>query len=616
MNKISVVIPIFNAESTISRCLDSLQNQTLKEIEIICIDDKSNDTTSSILRHYEAKDNRIRIITFEKNYGCNVARNTGIQNCNGEYIGFVDADDFISENYFEELYKTAKAHNSDICATDQVVIYNSSNYKNTGINIASTIIKNIPEKGNIITASGITWNKIYKRDFIIKNGIKFYETKIAGGDNYFTAMAVILANSIAINHTAEYYYVQLTNSIVHRPKDKKSFEIIKLYETIEQNIKNNRNLSPEEKKEWLKIIQIRERRDFETFKQAMSQKYVKKFKRLINRKINKISFLEKIFSIKNSTTDNFHKVIRILGLEIKYRSKSRIIKRMSHIIERMNYEKEFLKIHGINKEKISSYISNFNSYGITQDKRKTKIIVSLTSYPERMYDLHYCIYSLLTQETKPDEVILWLAKEQFPNREKDIPKQVLDLIKNGLSIKFCEDIKSYKKLIPALREYPNDIIVTADDDIFYDYNWLEKLYNEYEGDCVIAHRCHRIIIENEKILPYRNWEKCVIKNNPSFLNFATGAGGIMYPPHCLHKEVANEALFKKLAPKADDVWFWAMSVLNNTKIKTVTEPNRELKYVNPERELGFNEDGTLCATNKFENDLQISNVIEYLNIQP
>lgn len=95
-------------------------------------------------------------------------------------------------------------------------------------------------------------------------------------------------------------------------------------------------------------------------------------------------------------------------------------------------------------------LMKFKDIGITKNKRKTKLIVSFTSYPARIYYLPYVVYSLLIQSVKPDKLILWLAKEQFPNLENDLPQSLLKLKNNGLTIKWCRDIKSYKKLIPAV----------------------------------------------------------------------------------------------------------------------------------------------------------------------
>lgn len=326
---------------------------------------------------------------------------------------------------------------------------------------------------------------------------------------------------------------------------------------------------------------------------------------------------ENIFSVNNRKINNKnYKIIRIVGIKIKILNKYKELndridnlkKEIQPILRLNDFDKK-----SINKEKINLEIEKFKNIGITDKKRTQKLIISLTSYPERMYDIHYSIYSLLNQKLKPDLCILWLAENQFPNKEQDLPTGLLNLKKNGLTIKWCTDLKSYKKLIPAIQMYPNDIIITADDDLYYASDWLEKLYQEYllsDKNCIIAHRAHRIEIKNKQILPYSKWKKCINIDSKTFLNFPTSGGGILYPPASLHTDVINSDLFMQLAPNADDIWFWAMGVLNNKKTQIVKNPNM-IVYTNHKREFGFyNNEQTLYSTNKNQNDIQIKNIIE------
>jgi len=286
---------------------------------------------------------------------------------------------------------------------------------------------------------------------------------------------------------------------------------------------------------------------------------------------------------------------------------------------KFNYVKKIKLPPHINKEKLLPDVVNFQDKGVTLEKRSPRLIVSLTSFPDRMNEIHFTIYSLLKQTEKPDEVVLWLAKEQFPNGEKDIPEIVLKLKGNGLTIKWCDDLRSYKKLIPSLKEFPNDIIIVVDDDddIYYNNRWLEKLYREYlkTPDCVIGTRGHLVALNKEGYpLPYEQWKKNVILNKPSYRNFMTGCGGVLYPPRVLYKDVDDISLFKKLAPYADDVWFWAMTVLNGIKIRNFAgRKARKLLYVNPERELRLTNELTLAKLNIEQdgNNKQIRQVIEY-----
>ncbi len=263
---------------------------------------------------------------------------------------------------------------------------------------------------------------------------------------------------------------------------------------------------------------------------------------------------------------------------------------------------------------INKIIHHFSGKGITEDKRNPEIIVSLTSFPERINEVHYAIYSLLTQTMKPDTVILWLAKDEFPNGMRDLPESLLGLQKNGLDIQWCRYARSYQKLIPALQEFPNGIIVTADDDLLYPTNWLELLYNSYlkNPDFVHAHRSHRIKLDEAgNILQYKNWHYCWNNHDPSFLNFPTTGAGTLFPPDIFYKDVFNHVLFAKLCPYADDIWFWAMLTLNNRKTILADSGISNLIYINPDREFGRNRQKTLGSLNVHEgyNDMQFHNII-------
>ena len=183
----------------------------------------------------------------------------------------------------------------------------------------------------------------------------------------------------------------------------------------------------------------------------------------------------------------------------------------------------------------------------------------------------------------------------------DIPWFILNFKKLGLEIKWCENIKSYKKLIPSLKEYPNDIIVTADDDIFYPKDWLKKLYDNYlkYPDCIIGQRARKMCFDdNGEIDSYNNWKLIENEENPSFLNFLTGSGGSLYPPNSLDKHIFDNELFESLCPTGDDIWFWAMGVINRTKFKTVDDNLALLTYVSPAREVGlFDTEDTLWHIN-------------------
>lgn len=166
-------------------------------------------------------------------------------------------------------------------------------------------------------------------------------------------------------------------------------------------------------------------------------------------------------------------------------------------------------LHQIDRGEIDELLAAKKFIGLNNSPRSEKVIVSLTSYKPRIDNVKYTLYSLLNQNFPPDKLVLWLDEDSFPQREENLPQDLLELRNFGLTIDWCENLRPYKKLIPALEKYPDDIIVTADDDIFYQPDWLKILYDAHleNPDCVIAHRAHRIRLDKQgNLFPYKSWQ--------------------------------------------------------------------------------------------------------------
>jgi hypothetical protein len=247
--------------------------------------------------------------------------------------------------------------------------------------------------------------------------------------------------------------------------------------------------------------------------------------------------------------------------------------------------------------------------GVCSQKRNIPIIVSLTSYGERFGDLPKTIYSLLNQTLKPDRIILWLNKDY--GDLTNLPYEVTRFIKNGLEIRFVEDIGSYTKSIYAFKEYSESIIVTADDDIYYPAKWLELLYYSYisHPDDIQVHRAHRVFVEGKNIIKYKSWGKHVEEESARFDNFLTGVGGVLYPPNCFSKEVLREDIFLKNARWADDIWFWFMALVHNRKIRVVNNHIKILLSTNVFHQLFKKR--LYVINNNHGNDLQIENLMKF-----
>jgi len=256
-------------------------------------------------------------------------------------------------------------------------------------------------------------------------------------------------------------------------------------------------------------------------------------------------------------------------------------------------------------------VLNTTERGITDEQISDhEVIVSLTTHSKRIYEVFLAIESIMQGTIKPNRIILCLGEDEF--KGKTLPIYLQRQIKRGLEILYCKDIRSYTKIIPVLRKNPEAIIVTIDDDAIYEQDLLENLLTAYKEhpDCVSACRTELIKTDTDgKPLGYMKWGMKQYVNYPSYYNFLTGVGGVLYPPHSLHIEVTNEDVFLKICPRADDIWLHAMCMLNGTKIfKAFTHDAEGVDFI-------YNVSphvGTLWANNQLEegNDLQLKAVWE------
>lgn len=244
MTKLSIIVPVYNVEKYLPKCLESLIKQTLKDIEIICVNDGSIDNSLAILKEFASKDSRIRIID-NQHQGVAKTRNTGIEQSSGEYIGFVDSDDYIDIDFFEKLYNSATKSNSDIAIASILKhknFFNIYNAKYTKEETAITIqdkIKLCEDKKHFFFYA---WNKIYHSRFIKENNIKFSEGQIYE-DVMFAIKALYYSNKIISVYGTKYHYIEHENSLT-KSKDKtgeKEHDLIKAYSEL-QEFCNSKNI--------------------------------------------------------------------------------------------------------------------------------------------------------------------------------------------------------------------------------------------------------------------------------------------------------------------------------------------------------------------------------------
>lgn len=241
MPKVSILVPIYNVEKYLKDCLVSITNQTLDDIEIICINDGSTDASSKILEKYRFIDKRIKVINKE-NSGYGISMNMGLDIASGEYIGIVESDDFIKNTMFEDLYNIAKQKNADIVKSDYFYYTSSNNQARKAGKISKLIsnkVINAKTYPNLLKMQPSIWSAIYKKEFLAKNNIRFLETPGASyQDTAFSFKAIASAKRIVLTDKSYLYYRQDNeNSSVHS-KDK-VFMICGEYDEITNFLNNN-----------------------------------------------------------------------------------------------------------------------------------------------------------------------------------------------------------------------------------------------------------------------------------------------------------------------------------------------------------------------------------------
>ena len=220
---VSVIVPVFNTSKYLDKCLESLVNQTLQDIEIICINDASTDKSLKILRSWEKKDERIKIIDNPKNLQTGLARNNGIKTAVGTYLGFVDSDDYVSKDFYQSLIDASKM-SIDVVTSNLYMKFGKSTEVIRQFNSSVDFDDQECIKKSIAAYGCRLWASIFKRTYMIKHQFQFAEN-VFFEDNPIGQCMFLLANHIAVvDNTSPFYYYRLNpTSIIHGPFSDKKF---------------------------------------------------------------------------------------------------------------------------------------------------------------------------------------------------------------------------------------------------------------------------------------------------------------------------------------------------------------------------------------------------------
>lgn len=297
--KISVIIPVYNAKFFLQDCIQSLLSQTLQECEFIFVNDGSSDNSKEIIEEFQKQDNRIILINQE-NQGISGARNTGVEVSKGEYIGFLDNDDFVKEDMFEKLYLSAKEFDVDVVVSKTIlgrdgkyIIKNSIFPVNIVYNqyfIQSKIIPSLLRVEDLFAV----WNKIYKRTLVISNYVRFPKGRVIEEDNMFNIQAFNKAEKVVFIDYSGYYYREVATSESRRTIENDYFN--KALQKYHFDYKKEYNLSISyAEMEKLKAIRFIQRVCYLTYKCAVDKSSFNKNYQYIQQMV----FNHEVYSLSN-----------------------------------------------------------------------------------------------------------------------------------------------------------------------------------------------------------------------------------------------------------------------------------------------------------------------------
>lgn len=526
--RVSVIVAADNAKG-LERFLDSILHQSLSEIEVICVLRGAADEVLPIVRSFAEGDSRIRTV-FANGPSAGEAVNRGLQEASGEYLYLCDPSCLCDLNLFEHAVAKAESTHADIVVFDygkikadgkaEKVAGVRSDWLPKGAETFS--IHDCPAR--ILSVMDDSFcNKLYRASFVREKDLRCEETYFGGVA--FSVLAAASAGTIAI-----------------------------LRECLCSCSEEPSQISTQEGTGRLK--------DFEkTVSSTIEQALASSLHDEIDDAITFFAMDKYIFGLFNYVTDYstpeaeaYYELVRAFFLSERFND----VERGSVGDDRL-----FNRYFSVCRHDYESY----------RDMRSRRLVVSFTTYPARIGLTHAMLETIYAQTRPADEVVLYLTNEEFPGGKSEVPEELLKLVKEGkLTLKWRENLKPHTKYFYAFQDYPDDIIVTVDDDKLYQPSLLEDLYDSYlmYPEAVSAGRVHLMTTtENGEILPYGAWiqEANFCLHEPSMQLFATGVGGVLYPPHVLDEDLLlNKQVIMEACLNADDLWLKAVELLSDVPV--------------------------------------------------
>lgn len=251
-------------------------------------------------------------------------------------------------------------------------------------------------------------------------------------------------------------------------------------------------------------------------------------------------------------------------------------------------------------------------------KKKDNVTISLTSHGKRVADFApFAIYSIFHQTVLPNRIVLNINEERWT--EDSLPDLIKKLQIAGLEVNFCEDVGPHTKLLPALEKYPDDIIITVDDDVYYEDCLIEDLLADYQKQselCVISKSALVVSYKDGTFLPYTQWPMATPETPQEALISPHGFCGVLYAPHIFSNEIFNKSVYREICKYADDIWFSMMEIKEHIPVYLSSKPMHDVVYVNHYNEYVPTNSDALYFQNAGEgrNNVQLAALVEYYKL--
>ena len=539
--QLSFIIPVFNAAPFIGECLSSLCDQTLQDIEIICVDDRSDDSSLALLREYAGKDSRITVLAQTENAFPGGARNRGLSIAGGKYVWFIDSDDYIDRNAAEFLVRKMESlKNVDVlsfCGDS----FTAAGGKNTPVSdgrVVKVWPKNrklfLPEDNRRIPPriEGPCWSYISRRSYI--GSFRFREN-VTFEDADFTFDVL----------TSPCVFFELNYTPYHRRIRPDS-----LTGSGARGLNTGNLQCRVTACDAISRIIIEKKLPDSHFAVRWARSWM--------------SFAIRLYADRPEVrTDELDETVRSL-------------------------------------QKTNAVFSAREIFGSPGLKSLLipEVIVSFTSFPGRIKTVDTVVESLLAQTVPCDRIILYLAECEFA--ETEIPEQLISLSRNNdrFEIRFCEDLKPHKKYFYAMQDYPHAVIITVDDDVVYRDSLVEDLLNSYirNPDAVSCNYGHTIRMNGPgTFCPYQSWQNAEkLIGFPSYLSISAGVGGVLYPPGSIPQSAFDAGVIRETCLLQDDLWLKWQQLKNEIKC-VVLSPGNDFDYIED------TQSRSLWNINRFEN---------------